>query len=103
MAKEWAPIRKKAAEAGDYLMVTVKVFGLLRLETGIRELQAEAGRVQDIYPLLMEAIRRENPDTALTEKMLHACLIAVNGKKAGFRTRLNEGDVVYLFPAAAGG
>lgn len=84
-------------------MVIVKLFGLLRLDTGIKELEVDAGRVQEIYPLLMGEIRRKNPNTVLTEKTLQACLISINGKKAEPRDRLNNGDIVCLFTAAAGG
>ena len=31
------------------------------------------------------------------------CLVAVNGVRVNPRTRLRDGDVVYFFPAAAGG
>ena len=84
-------------------MVTVKLFGTLRLETGVKELTAEAETVKALYPLVIKEIRAAKPDCAVTEKALRGCLVAVNGVRVNPRTRLRDGDVVYFFPAAAGG
>ena len=84
-------------------MVTVKLFGVLRLDSGVKQLQAEADSVKALYPILLRAIRERKPDTKLTEKDLRACLVAVNGVQASPRARLKDGDLVYLFPAVAGG
>ena len=84
-------------------MVTVKLFGTLRLESGIRELSCDAETVKALYPALMREIRACRADTALTERDLRGCLVAVNGVPAGPRTRLRDGDTVSFFPAAAGG
>ena len=92
-------------------MVTVKLFGTLRLETGVKELQLEAGSIRELIPLLCRELRnklglinqKEQPDCAVTEKTLRGCLVAVNGVRVNPRTRLRDGDVVYFFPAAAGG
>lgn len=84
-------------------MVTVKLFGTLRLETGVKELTAEAKTVMALYPLIVREIRAAKPDCAVTEKTLRGCLVAVNGVRVNPRTRLQDGDVVYFFPAAAGG
>ena len=84
-------------------MVTVRLFGTLRLESGVRELQLEAGSIRELVPLVCREIRRQRPDCAVSEKDLRACLAAVNGVRVNPRTRLRDGDVVYFFPAAAGG
>ena len=84
-------------------MVTVKLFGTLRLESGVKELTAEAKTVKELYPPVMRQIRAVKPDSAVTEKALRGCLVAVNGVQAGPRTKLRDGDVVYFFPASAGG
>ncbi|MGN0982863.1 MAG: MoaD/ThiS family protein [Candidatus Limivicinus sp.] len=84
-------------------MVTVKLFGTLRLDSGVRELTAQAGSVRELYALVAREIRRVNPESNITEKNLRACLAAVNGRQAGPRAKLRDGDVVYLFPPAAGG
>ena len=85
------------------LMVTVKLFGTLRLESGVKELTAEAETVKALYPTVMREIRAVKPNSAITEKALRGCLIAVNGVQTGPRTKLRDGDVVYFFPAVAGG
>lgn len=84
-------------------MVTVRLFGTLRLETGVKELTAEAKNVKALYPLIIREIRAAKPGCAVTEKTLRGCLVAVNGVRVNLRTRLRDGDVVYFFTAAAGG
>ena len=84
-------------------MVTVKLFGTLRLEAGVKELRLEAGSVKELIPLVCREIRRQRPDCAVSEKDFRACLAAVNGVRATVRTKLRDGDVVCFFPAAAGG
>ena len=84
-------------------MVTVKLFGTLRLNTGVKELTAEADTIRALYPLVLAEIRKQKPDSGITEKTLKSCLVAVNGKQVTPRTKLRDGDTVYLFPAAAGG
>ena len=84
-------------------MVTVKLFGVLRLESGVKELRLEAGSVKELIPLVCREIRRQRPDCAVSEKDLRACLAAVNGIRVNPRTKLRDGDVVVFFPAAAGG
>ena len=84
-------------------MVTVKLFGTLRLDCGIREFHAEADSVRALYPLLLREIREKNPGCPVTERDLKASLVAVNGRQASPRARLWDGDTVYFFPPAAGG
>ena len=84
-------------------MVTVRLFGTLRLESGVKELHLEAGSVRELIPLVCREIRRQRPDFAVTEKDFRACLVAVNSVRAGPRAKLRDGDVVYFFTAAAGG
>ena len=84
-------------------MVRVKLFGSLRLDSGVKEFSAEASSVRELYPLLLEEIRAKNPDCSVTERDLKASLIAVNGQLVSPRARLRDGDTVYFFPSAAGG
>lgn len=84
-------------------MVKVKLFGTLRIDSGVKELSAEAKTVRELYPLALREIKMRNPGSTLTERDLHSCMAAVNGEQAGPGARLQDGDVVYLFPAAAGG
>ena len=84
-------------------MVTVKLFGTLRLETGVKELQLEAGSIRELIPLVCRELRRQRPDCAVSEKDFRACLATVNGVRANLRAKLRDGDMVVFFPAAAGG
>ena len=84
-------------------MVTVKLFGTFRLDSGLKELQLEAGSVKDIVPLIMDEVRRLDPQTELTMKDLKSCIVSLNGRQVGMRAALNDGDLVILVPAVAGG
>ncbi|MDY3078857.1 MAG: MoaD/ThiS family protein [Oscillospiraceae bacterium] len=84
-------------------MVTVKLFGTFRLDSGLKELQLEAGSVKDIFPLIMDEVRRLDPQTELTMKDLKSCVVSLNGRQVGMRAALNDGDLVILVPAVAGG
>ena len=76
-------------------MITVKLYGLLRLDSGIKERRVEAGHVKDVLEhLAMQGISRQD---------LQGCIVMVNGKSAGKRSKLNDGDVVQLLPPVAGG
>ena len=76
-------------------MITVKLYGLLRIESGIRERNIEAASIQDVRnDLLMQGISR---------KELNSCIILVNGKPANKRSTLKSGDVVQLLSPVAGG
>jgi len=78
-------------------MITVKLFGLLRLDTGIRELQLEAGSVQDVYAAILART------TAVTRRDLEGCIVLVNGEQKNKRARLKPGDEVTLLSPVAGG
>lgn len=84
-------------------MVTVKLFGTFRLDSGLKELQLEAGSVKDIFPLIMDEVRRLDSQTELTIKDLKSCVVSLNGRQVGMRAALNDGDLVILVPAVAGG
>ena len=84
-------------------MVTVRLFGTLRLDSGVRELRLEAGSVRELIPLVCRELERQRADCPVGEKELRACLTAVNGERVSPRTRLRDGDEVAFFPPAAGG
>ena len=76
-------------------MITVKLYGLLRIDSGIKERNIEAGSINDIFQDLMnQGIPRKAPT---------GCVILVNGKPARKRTTLHDGDVVTLMSPVAGG
>ena len=85
------------------MMVTVKLFGLLRLDSGVKQLELEAATVQELYPRLLVELSRRSPARALTLKDLKACAVAVNECPAKPGTKLRDGDIVYLIPPIAGG
>lgn len=76
-------------------MITVKFYGLLRLNSGIKELSIEASSMNDLVKQLVSK--------GLSKSELFACHIAVNGKFATKRTSLKDDDIVQFFPPVAGG
>ena len=55
-------------------MITVKLYGLLRLDSGIRELSLDAKTIPELYSRLLEHSDR------ITKKDLEGCVLLVNGK-----------------------
>ena len=76
-------------------MITVKLYGLLRIESGIRQKQLEAGSVKEILVSLK--------DCGIPKKDLDGCVILVNGTSASKRSKLTDGDTVVLMSPVAGG
>ena len=76
-------------------MITVKLYGLLRIDSGIKERKIEAAGMKDVWKdLTMQGISQSD---------LNGCIILVNGKPATKRTKLQDGDVVQLMSPVAGG
>lgn len=84
-------------------MVHIKLFGLLRLDTGLKELDAEADTVAALYPILLAEARRAKPSTKVTAKDIDGCTIMINGKQGRKSTRLADGDEVLLMSPVCGG
>lgn len=84
-------------------MVHVKLFGLLRLDTGLKELDAEVGSVSALYPILLEAAKRARPDTKITAADIDGCIVVVNGRQSRKSSRLSDGDQVWLMSPVCGG
>ena len=76
-------------------MITVKLYGLLRLDSGIREHTLEADSLRQV----LEGLARLGID----RKVLSGCVILVNGTPGTKRTKLKPGDLVQLLPPVAGG
>ena len=76
-------------------MITVKLYGLLRIDSGIKERNIEAGSINDVFQDLM--------NQGIPRKALTGCVILVNGKTARKRTILPDGDVVTMMSPVAGG
>ncbi len=78
-------------------MITVKLFGLLRLDSGIRELTLEAGSIADVKAALLAESDR------ITKKDIDGCVILINGSQGTKRSKLKDGDQVVLMSPVAGG
>ena len=76
-------------------MITVKLYGLLRIESGIKEKHMEASTVKEVLDALAEC--------KIPRKNLNSCVILVNGINANKRSKLADGDTVVLMPPVAGG
>ena len=78
-------------------MITVRFYGLLRLDAGVREMEVMASTVTELYT----QISGQNP--RITKKDLEGCVLLINGKASNRRAKLTDGDVVQLMPPVAGG
>lgn len=78
-------------------MITVKLMGLLRLDSGIKELSLEAGSVKQLYDMLSERYEKLGP------KQLNGCLVFINGRQGSKRSKLEDGDELILMSPVAGG
>ena len=76
-------------------MITVKLFGLLRIESGIKEKQLEAATVAEVLDALAGC--------GIPQRDLKGCVILLNGKSAAKRSKLKHGDTVTLMSPVAGG
>lgn len=75
-------------------MITVRAFGLLRLNSGISHLEMEGKSVGEVLSAL---------PGFLDEKEIKNCVVLVNGKTASRRTKLKDGDEISLLSPVAGG
>ena len=76
-------------------MITVKLYGLLRIESGIKEKQLQASTVSDVLDQLS--------DGGIPRAALKGCVILVNGSSATKRRKLHDGDIMVLMSPVAGG
>ena len=76
-------------------MITVKLFGLLRIDSGIKEKQLKASTVKEVLDFLA--------DCGISRNDLKGCVILINGKSANKRSKLADGDTVVLMSPVAGG
>ncbi len=84
-------------------MVTVKLFGLFRLDTGLKEIKAEASSVKELYPILLEEAKKVNPTTMITAADIDGCIVVINGKQSKKNGKLRDGDTVFLMSPVCGG
>ena len=76
-------------------MITVKLYGLLRINSGIKERKIEAASMNDVWNDLIAQ--------GISKKDLNGCIILINQKSASKRSLLTDGDVVQLMSPVAGG
>jgi molybdopterin converting factor small subunit len=76
-------------------MITVKLYGLLRIESGIKEKQLKASTVNEVLQILA--------GHGISRKELNGCVVLVNGNSANRRSKLTDGDTVVLMSPVAGG
>ena len=76
-------------------MITVKLYGLLRIESGIKEKQLDAATVKEVLEQL--------EGCGIDCKDLNSCIVLVNGSSANKRSKLKDGDAVVLMSPVAGG
>ena len=84
-------------------MVNVKLFGLFRLDTGIKEMNVEASCVKDLYPQLLAEAKKVNPKTTITAKDIDGCIVVINGVQSKKSAALKDGDKVMLMSPVCGG
>lgn len=78
-------------------MVTVRLFGTLRLDAKRRSVTVEAASVA-------EALMRTASELGLPNSApLQQAAVYVNGERAALRSRLQDGDELYLLSPSAGG
>lgn len=85
-------------------MINVKLFGLFRLDTGIKSFEVErVSTVKDLYPILLQKAKEVNPTTKICAKDIDGCIIIVNGKQEKKSCSLKDGDEVQLMSPVCGG
>ena len=78
-------------------MITVKFFGILRIESGIKELPLDVTNVKELYKALCAHTNR------ISAKELERCVVLINGQEAKKHSKLQDGDqVTFLSPVAGG-
>ena len=76
-------------------MITVKLYGLLRIESGIKEKRLEAANVKEALEQLTAC--------GIDRKDLNGCVILINGNNANRKSKLTDDDTVVLMSPVAGG
>lgn len=82
-------------------MVNVKIFGLLRLDTGVKEFDANAEKVKDLFEIIISKAKENN--VGISIKNINSCAVLVNGQQANKNTKLKDGDKVVFMSMVAGG
>jgi MoaD family protein len=93
--------------------ITVRFYTFLRHLLGIDSLSLEAENVGEVISLLEEKFESRFQEQVRlrgiksSTRLRDSCLLLLNGLKVDMenssRTELREGDVLHIFPPAAGG
>ncbi len=77
-------------------MIRVRFFGLLRLDTGVKEVMVNAKNMKQLYTETAEK-------SVIDLKALKGYNVFINGKAKKFNQKLNDGDeVMFLVPSCGG-
>ncbi len=77
-------------------MITIKLFGTLRLKTGFKSIDADITSVRQAWQVLSD-------ETGLPAKEFKKCIVAINGAQSKASAPLQEGDEVAFFSPSGGG
>lgn len=81
-------------------MVTLKIFGTMRLKTGVGEMTLKPGPVKSYLPGIIE---NSKPSSRVRARDLHECVVMINGTQRDMNTITKDGDeVVFLSPSGGG-
>ena len=92
--------------------VTVKLFGVLRVDTHLAKEEINADRLEDIFDLLNRKVEEIYLEHKKTDSLLKApdklsfkdALVFINGKRiSGKHHRLKDGEEIWLMSPASGG
>ena len=78
-------------------MITVKLFGTFRLDSGIQEMQLEAKTVKELYPKIMAEVLKVNPYTTLSMKDVKGCIVSIGGNRSASEQSSRTGTLYSLF------
>ncbi len=82
-------------------MIKVEFFGLYRLDLGVAEINVEAESVKEVFEII------EKKYGKYTAQELKDSIVLVNGinflKLKKSRTKLKQGDTVFIMSPASGG
>ncbi|MCQ2566871.1 MAG: MoaD/ThiS family protein [Mogibacterium sp.] len=84
-------------------MVHVQLFGLFRLDSGIRELDVDVDSIRKLYPVLLAKAKEIDPNTTVTARDIDGCIIVINGVQSRKTAKLKDGDQVMLMSPVCGG
>ena len=77
-------------------MIKVRFFGLLRLNSGVKSLDTDAGNFKEL-------LSKIEAESGISIKTLKACTVLVNGKSKKINQTLQDGDEVVFLPPVCGG